>query len=78
MTQVSAYEAKTHLSQLLDRVASGEHIVITRHGVPVAELTPVRSVSLHDRLQAIEKLKSFRVGKLAGESMRAMIEEGRM
>jgi len=34
MTQVSAYEAKTHLSQLLDRVAEGEHIVITRHGVP--------------------------------------------
>lgn len=77
MVQVSAYEAKTHLSQLLDRVARGEHIVITRHGVPVAELAPVQAVSLQERLQAIEKLKTFRAGNLSGESIRAMIEEGR-
>ncbi|HLJ05195.1 MAG TPA: type II toxin-antitoxin system prevent-host-death family antitoxin, partial [Acetobacteraceae bacterium] len=33
---VGAYEAKTHLSELLDRVERGEQIVITRHGRPVA------------------------------------------
>jgi hypothetical protein len=31
---VGAYEAKTHLPSLLDRVAKGEQITITRHGVP--------------------------------------------
>jgi len=33
-----AFEAKTHLSQLLDAVAAGKRVVIQRHGKPVAEL----------------------------------------
>lgn len=39
--QIGAFEAKTHLSHLLERVAQGERFVITRHGKPVAELQPV-------------------------------------
>ena len=39
-TQIGAFEAKTHLSQLLDRVAQGERIAITRRGRPVAQLVP--------------------------------------
>jgi hypothetical protein len=35
MQTVGAYEAKTHLTQLLERVAKGERITITKHGVPV-------------------------------------------
>jgi len=42
MTEVSVYEAKAHLSQLLGRAEKGEQIVITRHGRPVAMLVPVR------------------------------------
>ena len=38
---VGAFDAKTHLSALLDRVARGESITITRHGVPAAMLVPV-------------------------------------
>ena len=41
MELIGAYEAKTHLPQLLDRVARGERLTITRHGKPVAELIPV-------------------------------------
>ena len=37
---VGAYDAKTRLSELLDRVEKGEQIVITRHGKPVARLIP--------------------------------------
>jgi prevent-host-death family protein len=40
MDTVGAYEAKTHLPQLLERVAKGESITITKHGVPVAVLGP--------------------------------------
>src|SRR3982074_3398007 len=36
METVGAFEAKTHLAALLDRVAKGEKITITRHGVPAA------------------------------------------
>jgi len=35
---VNVYEAKTHLSQLLDRAAAGEEIIIARSGRPVARL----------------------------------------
>lgn len=37
---IGAFDAKTHLSALLDRVEAGETITITRHGKPVALLTP--------------------------------------
>jgi prevent-host-death family protein len=38
---VNVYEAKTHLSKLLDRVEGGEEIVIARAGRPVARLVPI-------------------------------------
>jgi prevent-host-death family protein len=37
---VSLYDAKTHLSKLVDRAAAGEEIVITKNGVPLAKLVP--------------------------------------
>ncbi len=40
--EVGAFDAKTHLSRLLDEVEQGASIVITRHGKRVAELVPVR------------------------------------
>ncbi|MEX1103407.1 MAG: type II toxin-antitoxin system prevent-host-death family antitoxin [Dehalococcoidia bacterium] len=40
--QVSVREAKAHLSRLLREVERGERVVITRRGVPVAELVPLR------------------------------------
>ena len=41
MERIGAYEAKTHLPRLLDRVPRGESLTITRHGKPVARLVPV-------------------------------------
>ena len=43
MTEIGAFEAKNKLGSLLDRVESGEEIVITRHGKPVARLIPIES-----------------------------------
>jgi len=40
MDEVGAFEAKTHLPKLLDRVERGESVTITRHGRPVAQLVP--------------------------------------
>jgi len=40
MEAVGAHEAKTHLPRLLDDVAAGKSVVITKHGVPVARLVP--------------------------------------
>lgn len=43
MTTIGTFEAKTHLTQLLERVASGERILITNRGKPVAMLVPPES-----------------------------------
>ena len=40
--QASVHEAKTNLSRLLAAVGRGERVIITRHGVPAAELIPAR------------------------------------
>jgi prevent-host-death family protein len=42
----NVHDAKTHFSRLLDRVLEGEEVVITRNGVPVAELVPARRKGL--------------------------------
>lgn len=78
MKRVGAYEAKTHLAQLLDEVERGETITITRHGVPVAKLVPPDGKRRYDVDEAIEKLLELRKGlRLDGLSIREMIEEGR-
>ena len=41
MLVVNLAQAKSHLSQLLDKVETGEDVVITRHGKPVAQLSAV-------------------------------------
>jgi len=76
---VGSYEAKTHLSALLERVAKGETITITKHGVPVAKLVPVGDKKpKRDVKQVIEELLEFRKrNTLGGLSIREMIEEGR-
>lgn len=76
MSSVGAYEAKTHLPQLLERVAGGERITITKHGHAVAVLQPVEGGE--SVVEAIHGLKQFRRGKhLKGISIKEMIEEGR-
>lgn len=78
MAEVGAYEAKTHLSELLDRVENGERITITRHGVPVAELIPADDQRRADPKEVIAALRRFRRGRRLGEvSLKEMIEEGR-
>jgi prevent-host-death family protein len=63
MSTCTVAEAKAHLSELLARVESGEELVITRRGRPVAQLSPVRPVKRQPDWQAI---RAFR------ESMPAM------
>lgn len=78
MKTVGAYEAKTHLPRLLEEVAKGEHISITRHGVPVATLLPADTAKRRPVREVIDQIKQFRRGhRLGGLSIRDMIEEGR-
>jgi prevent-host-death family protein len=80
MEYVGSFEAKTHLPQLLERVAKGEEFTITKHGRPVARLVPVSiTQSKPDVRQTIEELKAFSKGNTLGDGLgvRDLIEEGR-
>ncbi len=78
MATVGSYDAKTHLPALLDRVAQGEEITITRHGTPVAKLVPVAGHRQEDVEAVIREIREFRKGRrLRGLSIRKMIDEGR-
>jgi prevent-host-death family protein len=78
MKTVGAYEAKTHLPKLLERVAEGETITITKHGVPVATLLAANPTKNTPVNQVIEQLRQFRRNRRLGRlSLRAMIELGR-
>ena len=77
---VGAYEAKTKLPQLLDKVAQGNSITITKHGVPVAKLVPYEARKATDIAKAIEEFPKWRAEqniRLDGLTIREMMEEGR-
>ena len=40
--EVNIHEAKTHLSRLLDKVLTGEEVIIAKHGKPIAKITPIK------------------------------------
>ena len=80
---VNAYDAKTHFSQLLQAVESGESFVINRHGKPVARLVSA-GVSAPRAEDMTALLGEFRVlrNQLHNQAhgpmdLRAMVEEGR-
>jgi len=71
-------EAKTRLTRLLDRVAAGEQVTITRHGTPIARLVPVRAGGTRQLRDTIAKLKKFSKGHtLGGLKVKDMVSEGR-
>ena len=76
-TTVGAYEAKTHLPRLLDRVEAGEEIVITRHGRPVARLVAIEAEESVDADEIWAALTAIRSRVKPGPSAREMINEGR-
>ncbi len=79
MTSISYYEARTHFSELLDQVARGKQILITRRGRPAALLTPPPDEARKDVKQVIGEMKALRRGNTLGKgvTIRDLIDEGR-
>jgi prevent-host-death family protein len=85
MAKVTAFEAKTRFGELLDRVANGEEVVITRHDKPVARLIPEGAHRLDDVRLAVEGLRELQQrirrrtkAKLTDRDVRTAIDEGRL
>ena len=78
MIEVSSYEAKIHLAELLKKVTKGERILITKHHVPVAMVIPAPSQKKRSIKETIQAIKHFREGNIQnGLNIREMIEKGR-
>ncbi|MGA2212377.1 MAG: type II toxin-antitoxin system prevent-host-death family antitoxin [Bryobacteraceae bacterium] len=85
MSTVTALEAKTRFGELLDRVARGEEIVITRHDKPVARIVPEGGRSLEKVRRAVHDLRALReeiarrkgFKPLTDKEIRDSINEGR-
>jgi len=78
MKKVGSYEAKTHLSSLLDQVANGESFTITKHGLPVAQLVPAPGAIRPDVESVIAEIHEFRSKhSLEGVAIKDLINEGR-
>ena len=78
MKTIGAHEAKTHLSRLLDEVACGAQVTITRHDVPVARLVPAGVASPADPIETLRALREFRDKHSLGDlSLRKFTDEGR-
>lgn len=80
MREIGAFEAKTRLGQLLDRVEAGEEVVITRRGKVVAKLVPP-DAGMVDRERAraaAGRIRDMRRGvTLGGLTIKDLIAEGR-
>ena len=80
MTTIGAFEAKTHFSQLLARVAGGETIIITKHGASIAKITPMGGENKQSSAaEAIKAIRELRKGITLGKklSLKQLIKEGR-
>jgi prevent-host-death family protein len=77
---IGTFEAKTHLSDLLEQVEAGESFVITRRGQPVARLVPARPTAPRLTLeQAIDGARALRTQVRADAGkIRDWIGEGRL
>jgi len=58
--EVGAFEAKTHLSELLEKVERGDRVVITRRGKPVAVLVSPEEIEGRQVAGVIEKIRELR------------------
>jgi prevent-host-death family protein len=79
MQTIQASEAKTHFLRILDDVERGESVVITRHGKPVARISPEVEIDRERVRRAMEGMRQLRqrMGKLSLEEILSARDEGR-
>lgn len=78
MQSIGAFQAKTHFSALLEQVEKGEHIIITKHGHPIAKLVPATESNPARVHNAIQRLQQFsQTNQLGGLNWKDLRDEGR-
>ena len=79
MQTIQASEAKTHFLRILDRVEQGETVIVTRHGRPIARISPQVDDDRDKVNRAIEEMRELRkrMGRLSVEEILSARDEGR-
>jgi prevent-host-death family protein len=79
MREIGVFEAKTHLSEILDAVEAGESVTITKRGKPIAVLSPASNKIEQRRVAAAElaDIKNSIQKMFTTEELIAMRDEGR-
>jgi prevent-host-death family protein len=84
MARVTAFEAKTRFGELLNRVAAGEEVVITRHDKAVARIVPEGAPRLDEVRRAVDGLRTLQhrirtrgKARLSAAEVKSAIAEGR-
>jgi len=78
MQTIGAFDAKTHFSSLLAQVEKGEHVIITKHGYPIAKLIPATTASNARKHLALKKLQNFSDSQTLGSiDWKTLRDEGR-
>ena len=79
MRQIQASEAKTKFLQLLDDVERGDTLIITRHGKPIARLSPETERRQAEIEAAMEGIRALRpkFGRITLKALLSARDEGR-
>jgi prevent-host-death family protein len=75
MKQVSVQDLKARLSAAIAEAESGQTIAITRHGEPVAHLTPARHPSVHRGAAVGARLRPALPRRSHSQSLAALLED---
>lgn len=57
MIQLNINEIKTHLSSYLDKVARGETVIVCKRNIPIAEIKPIKRISVDKRPVGLARKK---------------------
>lgn len=78
MESVGIYEAKSKLSELVEKAESGQEVIITRRGRPVVKLVPARQGNRSDRSALIDEIIAFsKTCRIKRVNLRKLAAEGR-
>lgn len=82
MESIGIYEAKSRLSELVEKAEAGQEVILTRRGRPVAKLVRARAEPEHDRSAIIREIRAFAVTnklrrRVSLRALRRFAAEGR-
>ena len=74
---IGVFDLKAQLSSVLEEVTAGQVYTVTRHGHPIARISPIVFFSIEERRAAAERMKNARRVRNLGMPMKDAIAQGR-